>query len=169
MILLREIGIFLFLIYVGFRTIQHMSGSTWLLLRRHDPTFTKTAHTYALQNTLQPSFSAWYFTLIKMHDTMGQVGQTCKNDDFLFILSIRMTVILPKCLKRVERGSFLEEGFGNGLKTYSFHANTRSPFLEMMTLHLACDFIVSLFHTHAFSTRQKHNFAYDILRTILRI
>ena len=74
---LREMGIFRFPIYMGFRTIQHMiSGFTGLLLRTHDPTFPNTAHIYALQNTSEPSLSAWYFTLKQTHDSMRQVGQT---------------------------------------------------------------------------------------------
>ena len=81
----------------GFRTIQNMmSGFTGLLLRTHDPSFTKTAPRYALQNTLQPPFFTWYISLKKMHDSMGQVVLICKNDDFLFVSSIKMTVIVPK-------------------------------------------------------------------------
>ena len=45
-ILFREIGIFRFLIYMRFHTIQHMLlGFTWLLLTTQNLTFPKTAHT----------------------------------------------------------------------------------------------------------------------------
>ena len=65
-ILFNEMGIFRFLIHMGFSTLQHMMlGFTWLLLRMQDHIFSKTLHIYVLQNMSDPSFIACYFTLKK--------------------------------------------------------------------------------------------------------